>query len=259
MSTGPDRAGPDRGGRAGRALTAVAVSGLVLAATAPAAWLLTGASSQAAPLAGALPAPAVSTTTTSAGAPAAAPSSSSSSSPSAPPAAPAEDTGPALPRLVPSDPAPAVVAAAAAPVRVQLPALGVDAPVDAVGAAPDGSVVVPEDGARTGWWAPGAAPGDADGSVVLVGHVDTPAGPGALFRLREAQAGQDVLVTDAAGVQHVYRTSGTAQFSKSELPAAALFTTAGAPRLVLISCGGEFDRASRHYADNVVVVADRVS
>ncbi|MGQ7295641.1 class F sortase [Quadrisphaera sp. KR29] len=246
MSPRPDRAG--------RVLTAVAAGGLVLAATAPAAWLLTGASSQAAPLPQALPAPVVSTTTTQ-GAPAdaAPPPSSSSAAGVAEPA-----VGPALPRLVPSEPAPAVVAAAPAPVRVQVASLGVDAPVDAVGPAEDGSVVVPDDGARTGWWAPGAAPGDPDGSVVLVGHVDTPAGPGALFRLRELEVGQDVVVTDASGAQHVYRTSGTAQFSKAELPSAELFTTAGAPRLVLISCGGEFDRASRHYTDNVVVVADRV-
>ncbi|MEH3077322.1 MAG: class F sortase [Quadrisphaera sp.] len=247
---------PDRGGRAGRVLTAVAVGGLALAATAPAAWLLTGASSQAAPLAGSLPAPAVSTTTTIAPAPAAAPPSSSQTSTTSQATAP---RSPVLPRLVPSDPAPAVVVPASAPVRLQVPALGVDAPVDAVGAAEDGSVVVPDDGARTGWWDPGAAPGDGDGSVVLVGHVDTPAGPGALFRLRESEVGQDVVVTDAAGEQHVYRTSAKAQFSKAELPTAELFTSAGPARLVLISCGGAFDRASRHYTDNVVVVADRVS
>lgn len=29
----------------------------------------------------------------------------------------------------------------------------------------------------------------------------------------------------------------------------------GLPRVVLISCGGTFDRRLRHYADNVVVVA----
>ncbi|MBC3763296.1 class F sortase [Quadrisphaera sp. RL12-1S] len=237
-------------------MTAVAVGGLALAATAPAAWLLTGASSRAAPLPGALPATVV-TTTTSAPAPAAAaPSSSSSSSEGSHSAGTA---APALPRLVASAPAPAVVAAAPAPVRVRVPSLGVDAPVDPVGAGEDGSVVVPEDGARTGWWAPGAAPGDADGSVVLVGHVDTPAGPGALFRLREARAGQDVVVTDASGADHRYRVGATAQVAKADLPSAELFTGTGAPRLVLISCGGEFDRASHRYADNVVVVADRVS
>jgi len=182
-----------------------------------------------------------------------------SASPAGPPDPSPSATSPALPQLRAAAPAPAVVPAAPAPVRVQLPALGVDAPVDAVGASEGGAVVVPDDGARTGWWAPGSAPADPDGSVVLVGHVDTAAGPGALFRLREAEVGQDVVVTDASGAQHLYRTSGGAQFSKDSLPADELFTTAGAPRLVLISCGGEFDRATRHYADNVVVVAERVS
>ncbi len=244
---------PSGGRRAGRVLTAVAVGGLALAATAPAAWLLTGASSRAAPLAGALPPPPVAASSADT------PAGTDEPPAAAPPAPSPSATGPLLPQLRAAAPVPAVVPAAVAPVRLQLPALGVDAPVDAVGASEDGAVVVPPDGARTGWWSPGSAPADPDGSVVLVGHVDTAAGPGALFRLREAEVGQDVVVTDASGAEHLYRTSGGAQFSKDSLPAGELFTTAGAPRLVLISCGGEFDRATRHYADNVVVVADRVS
>lgn len=34
-----------------------------------------------------------------------------------------------------------------------------------------------------------------------------------------------------------------------------LFTTTGAPRLVLITCGGPFDLATRTYLDNIVVFA----
>jgi hypothetical protein len=37
-----------------------------------------------------------------------------------------------------------------------------------------------------------------------------------------------------------------------------VFAVGGPPRLVLITCGGAFDRRTRNYADNVVVVAEPV-
>jgi hypothetical protein len=43
--------------------------------------------------------------------------------------------------------------------------------------------------------------------------------------------------------------------NQAELPP-EVFAAGGPPRLVLITCGGAFDRSTRHYADNVVVFAD---
>jgi hypothetical protein len=45
------------------------------------------------------------------------------------------------------------------------------------------------------------------------------------------------------------------QIPKVDLPTGDLFRRDGAPRLALITCGGEFDAASRHYRDNIVVLA----
>ena len=85
------------------------------------------------------------------------------------------------------------------PVRVQVPALGVDSVVDPVGVAPDGEMAVPDDVERIGWYRFGPAPG-SDGSAVLAGHVDDrEQGLGALFPLRDAGVGDEVLVTDADG------------------------------------------------------------
>jgi hypothetical protein len=41
---------------------------------------------------------------------------------------------------------------------------------------------------------------------------------------------------------------------KEELPA-DVYSRRGRPRLVLVTCGGPFDEARRHYRDNVVVTA----
>jgi hypothetical protein len=43
-------------------------------------------------------------------------------------------------------------------------------------------------------------------------------------------------------------------YLKSALPT-SVYSRTGAPRLVLVTCGGPFDPISRHYRDNVVLTA----
>ena len=45
------------------------------------------------------------------------------------------------------------------------------------------------------------------------------------------------------------------RYAKASLPAADVFARDVEPRLVLVTCGGAFDPATRHYADNVVAYA----
>ena len=81
--------------------------------------------------------------------------------------------------------------ATTSPGRLALPRLGVDAPVQAVGVGPDRLLAVPDDPRTLGWWRGGATPGDAAGSVVVDGHVDSAErGPGALFRPLTGPAGR---------------------------------------------------------------------
>lgn len=106
---------------------------------------------------------------------------------------------------------------------------------------------------RCAWWSAAGRPGTAGGPVVLDGHVDTHRdGPGALFHLADLRPGDEVLVETAeGGFHHVVRS--VARHPKGRIPAEVF--AAGPPRLVIITCGGTFDRRLRHYADNVVVVA----
>ncbi len=93
--------------------------------------------------------------------------------------------------------------------------------------------------------------------MVVDGHVDTARdGPGAFFRLGSMGVGDPVELTAPDGSTHRYEVTATARYPKDRLPTEEVFAQDGAERLVLITCGGDFDRASRHYADNVVVFAD---
>jgi sortase (surface protein transpeptidase) len=156
-------------------------------------------------------------------------------------------------------------AAAVAPSEVteaghlRLPTLQVSAAVTEVGVRSDGALEVPEHPSQVGWWADGAAPGDGRGSVVIDGHVDSARyGPGAFFRLRDLDEGDPIEIVTAAGDRSTYTVTARRQFPKDELPWAEVFSQEGPERLVLVTCGGDFDRTRRSYTDNVVVFAEPV-
>lgn len=168
--------------------------------------------------------------------------------PAVPVPAPASpDTGPAAGSAAASAPA----VPGGPPVRLRIPGQGLDAPVVAV-AVIGGALGVPDDPDVIGWWRDGAVPGDGAGSVVLDGHVDTAdRGRGALFRLDELRPGDAVQIMLADGTAE-YTVAAIRHYTKTALPP-DLFDRSGTPRLVLISCGGPFDRSRRSYRDNVVV------
>lgn len=140
------------------------------------------------------------------------------------------------------------------PVRLRLPGAG-PAPVVAVGTV-DGALEVPADPATLGWWSVGARPGAGVGSVVVDGHVDSArTGLGVFARLRRLAVGDPVVLVDAAGHSMTYTVTGRRRIPKADLAGADLFDQTVAERLVLITCGGAFDKRTRHYADNVVVFA----
>lgn len=152
-------------------------------------------------------------------------------------------------------PAQIPVAAIAAPTRLRIHAIAVDAPVVPVGVAAGGTLNIPADPSVIGWWAGGGSPGQPAGTTVLVGHVDNAAtGPGALFHLRDMRPGETItLQTGGRTYQYVVRAMRA--YAKAGLPAAAIFSQHVAARLAMITCGGPFNPATRHYLDNIIAYA----
>jgi len=117
-----------------------------------------------------------------------------------------------------------------------------------------GTLAVPDDPRRVGWWIGGARPGDPTGTVTIAGHVDDRARPGALFRLAELPIGAMVYV-DGETRRFSYRVAARRVYRKQRLPA-EVFDRGVPHRLVLITCGGPFHDG--HYDDNVIVYASAV-
>lgn len=141
-----------------------------------------------------------------------------------------------------------------APVRLRIPALGVDAPIIPVGVEAKGSMEVPEDVATAGWYRFGPLPGSR-GSAMVIGHVDSRTqGPGVFFGLSTLRLGERIGVRITGGLTQLFVVEARRFFAKDELPQ-DLFARDGPPRLTLVTCGGGFDERTRSYSHNVVVYA----
>lgn len=149
-------------------------------------------------------------------------------------------------------------AATSPPVRLLVPDLGLDVPLDAVGVTDDGLMEVPEDADRAGWYRFGPSPGDDTGSAVLAGHVDDREGPGAFMALTEAQEDMRVVVEHDDGSRTDYTVTARRTTDKKELPVDDLFDRDGPPLLQLVTCTGPWSERAGSYRDNLVVTATPV-
>ena len=140
--------------------------------------------------------------------------------------------------------------------RLNVPAIGVDAPVVPVPLKEGGVLDPPESVTEVGWWDDSAAAGDDIGQTVLTGHTVHDGG-GVMDDLDALRPGDDVRVTGPDGHTD-YEVTEVVTWSKSELTENAVEAFGQDRhhgRLVLVTCedwsGGDYD-------SNVVVFADPV-
>ena len=142
------------------------------------------------------------------------------------------------------------------PLTLTIPSLGLErSPLVDLGKQPDGSLEVPSDYDRVGWFAPGPAPGQF-GPAVLAGHVDSKDGPAVFHRLAELRPGAIVDVARADGRTARFAVDKVERYAKDRFPTVAVYgDTTQRAELRLITCGGRFDARTGHYTDNVVAYA----
>jgi hypothetical protein len=141
------------------------------------------------------------------------------------------------------------------PVRVEIPSIGVDAPLIRLGLNADRTLQVPADFSKAGWWAGGARPGQP-GPAIVAGHVDSYTGPAVFYRLRDLRRGATIIIDRRDGTRARFTVLGSEEYLKSQFPTARVYGSTPGPTLRLITCSGAFDRSSGHYVDNTVVYAD---
>ena len=174
------------------------------------------------------------------------PPAGSFDAPATPPTAPGFEVGDLPEHLAVPGPAP--------PLRLVIPTIGVVTDLTRLGLEPDGTMAVPDDFHQAGWFARGPAPGQP-GPALIAGHVDSRTGPAVFYRLRELRPGHAILLQRADGTRLKFVVEGARSYPKAAFPTAAVFGPVPSAALRLITCAGDFDRASRSYRDNLVVFA----
>jgi len=142
----------------------------------------------------------------------------------------------------------------AAPVRLVIPAIGVNTRLIRLGITSNHTLQVPVSAAIAGWFTGGPRPG-AVGASIIAGHIDSYSGPGVFFRLRKLHRGQRVYVTRANRSVARFRIVAVRTYAKDRFPTAKVYGAVPDPELRLITCGGQFNDATGSYLSNVVVYA----
>lgn len=147
--------------------------------------------------------------------------------------------------------------AASAPVRLQVPSLGLDSALVPLGLLSDGSLEVPAGARPAGWFTGAPTPGEL-GPAVLAGHVDLDGERGVFADLSAVAVGDEVVVERADASAAVFRVTRVQQVPKTRFPTSAVYGDLDHAGLRLITCGGALSRSRSSYADNVVVYAELV-
>jgi Sortase domain len=128
------------------------------------------------------------------------------------------------------------------PVRLFIPAIGVNAFIEKVGVTPGGDLAVPTRNPwkDVGWYRSGPHPGER-GSAVIDGHLDRPGGyPAVFWHLRYLQVGNEVTVIDAHGKTFHFHVTGIVFYAPQDAPIEQIFVNNDGTYLNLISCAGDW-------------------
>lgn len=141
------------------------------------------------------------------------------------------------------------------PVRMSIPAIGVNAPVIPVATDAEGRMEAPGDWFSIGWYAPGTKIG-WQGNAVVAGHYDTNTGAsGPFFALHKLVAGNEIVITDEIGRTMTYRVERAESRPVGEWNLHEIFGPSDERRLNLVTCAGWWNARQHSYSNRFIVFA----
>lgn len=144
------------------------------------------------------------------------------------------------------------------PRHLTIPTLGVSTSLALLGLNEDRSVEVPTVRGQAGWFRLGTVPGQR-GSAVILGHVDSIAGPDVFADLSTMRTQDRVQVRLSDDTLVTFEVTGSATYANADFPADRVYAgTTRARELNLVTCGGAYDPDRGGYQSNVVVFTRRI-
>lgn len=146
------------------------------------------------------------------------------------------------------------------PVRLVIPAIGVDAHIESVGLSwrRNGDMGTPSNFTNVAWYNQGPLPG-MPGSAVIDGHLDGKDVPQAVFyNLGSLKPGDLVKVIDNANKTLTFRVVESRLYDYDAPTADIFYGDASKARLNLITCAGDWIQSERVYQQRIVVFTEMV-
>jgi sortase (surface protein transpeptidase) len=147
----------------------------------------------------------------------------------------------------------------ALPVRITIPRIHVNAPIEPLGQNPDGTVEVPTLSRPNlaGWYKYGPTPGQK-GAAVVLGHVDAHRQQAVFFRLGSLHRGDRIHVWRTGGSVAKFAVDSVVPVAKDRFPTQSVYGKTKYAALRVITCGGKYDKKTMHYLGNIIVYAHLV-
>jgi LPXTG-site transpeptidase (sortase) family protein len=159
----------------------------------------------------------------------------------------------------PVPPTPAPEPSTAAVIRLQIPEIGVNAPIVVLGVDGQGVMQDPKGPEEVAWYNFSAHPG-WDGNAVFAGHVDyRNYGPAVFWNLRKLEVGDEIRVVLEDGTSYSYQVISAVQYTADQAPVQDIVGPTERQSVTLITCGGTFNSRTREYDQRLVVRAERVA
>lgn len=143
------------------------------------------------------------------------------------------------------------------PVRLSIPAIGVNASFVELGLAPNNEIEIPKGYKEVGWYIHGPTPGEL-GPAIVLGHVDSRLGPAVFFSLGQLEPGDTIDIERQDGSTAIFRVDKLERYPQSSFPTDLVYGDINHAGLRLITCSGSYDRESKRYDSNLVVYASLV-
>lgn len=143
------------------------------------------------------------------------------------------------------------------PIRLKIPKINVDAAIEDVGVAPDGTMGVPKGPADAAWYKLGPHPGEL-GSAVIAGHSGWKNNIRAVFdNLNKLQKGDKIYVIDEKGEVVIFVVREIRKYDLNANAEDVFNSNDGKSHLNLITCEGIWNEKEKGRPSRLIIFTDR--
>lgn len=138
------------------------------------------------------------------------------------------------------------------PIRLTIPAIGIDAAIESVGKTAAGQMGVPQNVWNVAWYNRGPLPG-TPGNAVISGHYDDATGPAVFYTLDQLDKQDQVVVTLSNGNPLFFVVIDKESYEVDHAPVQRIFGFNPQPNLNIITCNGSWNPKAHTYNRRLVI------